>query len=310
MTMTMTGSRRVTATASILLLVSLASSVLLLLRLDQVRATATLEDVLYFNSPKLVKRLSLGYDGLLADIYWTRAVQYFGNRHVTRTATEYNLLAPLLEITTALDPKLIAAYEFGANFLGPKPPEGAGQPDKAIALLEGGIRTNPDNWRLYYDLGFFYYMDLKDYGRAAEAFERGTKVPKAHPFLRVMAAQMAQHAGEIQTARMLWQATYSTTTDDQIRQNAVEHLRALQVDESITELEEMVAQYEQQKGVTPSSFNVMMGAGILRGLPVDPDGKPYKLMADGRIELRNPEDFPFVEKGLPPGYKAGPPKLH
>jgi tetratricopeptide (TPR) repeat protein len=215
-----------------------------------------------------------------------------------------------LEITTALDPKLIVAYEFGANFLGPKPPEGAGQPDKAIALLEGGIRTNPDNWRLYYDLGFFYYMDLKDYGRAADAFERGSKVPKAHPFLRVMAAQMAQHAGEIQTARMLWQATYATTTDDQIRQNAVEHLRALQVDENITELEKRVAQYEQQKGVTPSSFNVMMGAGILRGVPVDPDGKPYKLMADGRIELRNPEDFPFVEKGLPPGYKPGPPKLH
>jgi tetratricopeptide (TPR) repeat protein len=306
----MTASRRVTTVASVLLLLSLASSVLLLRRLDQVRATATLEDVLYFNSPKLVKRLSLGYDGLLADIYWTRAVQYFGSRHVTRSASDYNLLAPLLEITTALDPKLIVAYEFGAHFLGPKPPEGAGQPDKAIALLEGGIRTNPDNWRLYYDLGFVYYMDLKDYARASEAFERGTKVPKAHPFLRVMAAQMAQHAGEIQTARMLWQATYATTTDDQIRQNAVEHLRALQVDESITKLEEMVAQYEQQTGVTPSSFNVMIGAGILRGVPVDPDGKPYKLMADGRIELRNPEDFPFVEKGLPPGYKAVPPKLH
>ena len=305
----MTGSRRVTTVASILLLLSLASSVLLLRRLDQIRAAATLEDVLYFSSPKLVQRLSLGYDGLLADIYWTRAVQYFGSRHVTR-ATDYNLLAPLLEITTALDPKLVVAYEFGANFLGPKPPEGAGQPDKAIALLEGGIRNNPDDWKLYYDLGFFYYMDLKDYARAAEAFDRGTKVPKAHPFLRVLAAQMAQHAGEIQTARMLWQATYATTTDDQIRQNAVEHLRALQVDENITELEKRVAQYEQQTGVTPSSFNVMIGAGILRAVPVDPDGKPYKLMADGRIELRNPEEFPFVEKGLPPGYKAGPPKLH
>ena len=304
----MSGSRKVTAVASVLLLLSLASSVLLLRRLDQVRAAATLEDVLYFNSPKLVKRLSLGYDGLLADIYWTRAVQYFGGRHVTR-ATDYNLLAPLLEITTALDPKLVVAYEFGANFLGPKPPQGAGQPDKAIALLEDGIRTNPDNWRLYYDLGFVYYMDLKDYARASEAFERGTKVPKAHPFLRVLAAQMAQHAGEIETARMLWQATYATTYDDMIRQNATAHLRALQVDEDITVLEKMVAQYRQQTGVLPSSFNVLIGAGILRGVPVDPDGKPYKLLADGRIELRNPDDFPFVEKGLPPGYKPGPPKL-
>jgi tetratricopeptide (TPR) repeat protein len=306
----MTGSRRVTTVASVLLLLSLVSSVLLLRRLDQLRTTATLEEVLYFNSPKLVKRLSLGYDGLFADIYWTRAVQYFGGKHVTRTATDYKLLSPLLEITTALDPKLIVAYEFGANFLGPNPPEGAGQPDKAIALLEGGIRNNPNDWKLYYDLGFFYYFDLKDYARAAEAFERGAKVPKAHPFLRAMAAQMAQHAGEIQTARMLWQATYANTQDDLIRQNAAEHLRALQVDENVTELERMVAQYRQQTGVAPSSFNVLIGAGMLRGVPVDPDGKPYKLLADGRIELRNPEDFPYVEKGLPPGYKAGTPRLH
>src|SRR5260370_41033342 len=149
--MTMTGSRRVTTVASILLLLSLASSVLLLRGLDQVRAAAPLEDVLYFNSPTLVKQLSLGYDGLFADIYWTRAVQYFGSKHVTRTATDYKLLSPLLEITTALDPKLVVAYEFGANFLVPKPPEGAGQPDKTITLLESCIRSNPEDCQRYYN---------------------------------------------------------------------------------------------------------------------------------------------------------------
>ena len=306
----MNGSRKVTVTASVLLLLSLAASVFILRRLDQVRTHATLEEVLYFNSPKWVKRLSLGYDGLLADIYWTRAVQYFGGRHAAG-AEDFKLLAPLLEITTALDPKLTVAYQFGANFLSPSPPDGAGMPDKAVDLVESGIRNNPENWKLYYELGFiYYYMEPKDYAKAAEAFERGTKAPNAHPFLRVLAAQMAQHAGEIQTSRMLWQAAYATTRDDHIRKNAVAHLRALKVDEDITELEQLVAQYKQQTGVLPPSFNVMIGAGILRGVPVDPDGKPYKLMADGRIELRNPEDFPFVEKGLPPGYKAEPPKLH
>jgi|CZKY01.1.fsa_nt_gi tetratricopeptide (TPR) repeat protein len=307
----MRGSRQVTVAASTLLLLSLASSVLLLRRLDQVRTTATLEEVLYFNSPKWIKRLSLGYDGLLADIYWTRAVQYFGNRHVTGRATDYNLLSPLLEITTALDPKLIVAYQFGANFVAPQPPEGAGMPDKAIALVEYGIRNNPDNWKLYYELGFiYYYMEPREYAKAAEAFERGTKVPNAHPLLRVLAAQMAQHAGEIQTARMLWQTAYATTQEDLIRKNAVAHLRALKVDEDITELEKVVARYRERTGVLPSSFDVLIGAGMLRGVPVDPDGKPYRLLADGRIELRSPEDFPFVVKGLPPGYKPEPPKFH
>jgi len=305
----MSGSRKVTVTASVVLLLSLASSVFLLGRLDQMRTTATLEEVLYLNSPKWVRRLSLGYTGLLADIYWTRAVQYFGSHHVVK-AKDYNLLYPLLEITTALDPKLIVAYQFGANFLAPKPPEGAGQPDQGVALVEYGIRNNPDNWKLYYELGFLYYVEKKDYAKAAEAFERGAKVPHAHPLLHVLAAQMAQHAGEIQTSRMLWQATYATTQDDLIRKNAVDHLRALKVDEDITELEKIIVRYREQTGLLPSNFNALIGAGMLPGVPADPDGKPYKLLADGRIELQNPEDFPFVEKGLPPEYKPAPPKFH
>ena len=307
----MSGSRKVTVTTSLVLLFSMASSIFLLKRLDQSRTTATLDEVLYLNSPKWVKRLSLGYTGLLADIYWTRAVQYFGGKHVTAAAKDYRLLYPLLEITTELDPKLIVAYQFGANFLAPKPPDGAGQPEQAVALVEHGIKNNPDNWKLYYELGFiYYYMESKNYAKASESFERGTKVPNAHPFLRVLAAQMAQHAGEIQTSRMLWQAAYATTQDPMVRDNAAAHLRALQVDEDVTQLEKVVAAYQKSTGRLPSSMNALIGAGLLRGVPVDPDGKPYKLMPDGRIELRNPDDFPFVEKGLPPGYIPGPPKFH
>jgi tetratricopeptide (TPR) repeat protein len=303
----MSGARKVTVTASVLLVLCLAGSVVLLRRLDQVRPTATLEQVLYLNSPKWVKRMSLGYDGLLADIYWTRAVQYFGSHHVVR-AKDYNLLPPLLEITTALDPKLIVAYQFGANFLGPKPPEGAGQPEKAVALVEDGIRNNPDNWKLYYELGFiYYYMEPRQYAKAAEAFERGTKVPNAHPFLRVLAAQMAQHAGEIQTSRMLWQATYATSQDKLIRRNAVDHLKALQVDEDVTVLEEIVGRYRQQTGKLPTSMSELERAGLLREILQDPTGRPYKLMADGRIEVQDPERLPFITKGLPPGMESPQP---
>ena len=112
-----------------------------------------------------------------------------------------DLLAPLLEITTTLDPHLLVAYEYGANFLAPKPPNGAGMPEKAIQLEEFGIHNNPNDWQLYYELGFIHYMDLKDYAKAAEAFARGSQIPNAHPFLKVMAAQMAQHAGDTQMAR-------------------------------------------------------------------------------------------------------------
>jgi hypothetical protein len=300
--------RKITLVASICLVLSLAASSFVLHRVDQLRPQATLDEVLFLSSPTVIKRASLGYDGLIACIYWTRAVQYFGSRHHF-SAESFDLLAPLLEITAHLDPHLIVAYEFGSSFLSPKPPNGAGQPERAIELMQYGIENNPDNWRLYYDLGFVYYMELRDYKNAAETFERGSHVPNAHPFLKIFAAQMAQHAGEYQTARMLWSATYQTTQDEQIKQNAFEHLRGLRVDEDVQHLQDAVTRFGERTGRLPVSMAELVAAEHLPATPVDPDGHPYKMTPEGRVEVRSPDDFGFATQGLPPGYKPVP-KFH
>jgi hypothetical protein len=291
--------------AAACLVLSLAASSFVLHHVDQLRPQATLDEVLFLSSPKVIKRASLGYDGLMACIYWTRAVQYFGNRHHYYAAS-YNLLAPLLEITAHLDPHLVVAYEFGSSFLAPQPPFGAGQPKSAIDLMNYGIENNPDNWRLYYDLGFVYFTELKDYKNAAEAFARGSRVPNAHPFLKVLAAQMASHAGDYETARSLWMASYQNTQDKLIRQNAVDHLRALRVDEDVEHLQAAVTRFGERTGHLPASMEELATAERWARIPVDPDGHPYKLTLEGRIEIREPHDFQFATKGLPPGFKAWP----
>jgi len=297
----MKSSTRIMATASIVLVICMMSSVLLLRKLDQLRSGGTAEEVLYISSPTVLKRSSLGYGGLLADVYWTRAVQYFGSKH-HNGAQHYELLAPLLEITTALDPQLLVAYEYGANFLAPKPPDGAGMPRRAIELAEYGIRNNPNEWKLYYQLGFIYYTELQDYAAAADAFDRGSRVPNAHPWLKLMAAQMAEHAGDLQTARMLWTTMYQSPQDRSIRANAAAHLRALQVDEDVLVLERLVNIYRDKTGRVPNSFSDLEAAGLLRGTATDPLGRPYRLMPDGHVVVRVPDDLPFLKKGIPPGY--------
>jgi len=305
----MTSRHRVTIVATTCLVVSMTAYVLLLGRIDRIRPHEIVEDSLYVSSPKLVRRASLGFDGLMACIYWTRTVQYFGHRHFFREHT-YNELAPLLQITTALDPHLLPAYQFGASFLAPAPPNGAGQPDRAIKLMEYGIRNNPNNWQLYYDLGFVYYTELKDYHKAAEVFDAGSKVPNAHPFLKVLAARTAEQAEDFGTARLLWSAAYQTSNETNIKQNALEHLRAIQVDEDVTNLQAAVARFNQNNGRLPTSMWELAGAEHLPGVPVDPDGNPYELTLDGSVLVQHPDDFPFAQKGLPPGYIPGPPKFH
>jgi hypothetical protein len=146
--------------------------------------------------------------------------------------------------------------------------------------------------------------DLKNYAGAADAFLRGSKVPNAHPFLKILAAQMAEHGGDAKTAQMMWSATYQTTHDKMIRANAAAHLRALQVEQDVTQIEELVERYRQAAGRAPSGFVDMTRAGHLRGVPVDPLGNPYLMSADGHVILSDPDAFPFTQKGLPAGYVA------
>lgn len=306
----MTSRRRTTIVATACLLASTAMSAMLLHNIDRLRPHAAIEDVLYVDSPKVLKRASLGFDGLMACIYWTRTVQYFGHRHFEHSES-YNELAPLLEITTALDPKLYPPYQFGASFLAPAPPNGAGQPDRAIQLMNFGIAHNPDNWQMYQNLGFIYYTELRNYQKASEAFERGSRIPGAHPFMKVMAAQMAEHGGDYTTARMLWTATYDASHDSDIRRNALEHLRAIAVDETVISLQNAVTRFGERTGRLPSGMDELASAEHFPGIPTDPDGNPYQLTARGLVVLARPDDFPFVTKGLPPGYKPSAlPKFH
>ena len=294
--------QRTTLVAAACLVFSVAASVTVLRRVDRIRPEAPLEDALYVTSPNIVKRASLGYNGLMACIYWTRAVQYFGQRHFEGTGS-YNELAPLLEIATHLDPHLTVVYHFGASFLAPKPPGGAGEPVRAIELMDYGIQNNPSDWHLYYDLGFVYYTELKNYPKASEAFARGAAIPGAHPSLRILAARMAEHGGDIETARILWTETLESNNDEQIKANAAEHLRGLKVDDDVIHLQSAVASFKRQTGRLPATMLELASAEGIPGIPLDPDGSAYLLTLDGRIQLQHPDDFPFATQGLPPGYK-------
>jgi len=289
-------NRKTTWITALLLVALLSGSVVARRRVEQQRGNqATLEEVLYLPSGKAVKRLSLGYSSLLADIYWTRAVQYFGSRHIAH-AERYDLLAPLLEITTDLDPHLIVAYENGSIFLSQQQPDGAAQPDQAVALVEKGIRNNPTYWRLYFTLGFIHYVDRHDTKSAQEAFEKGSEVPGALPWMKVMAARMAEKSDDPSTAGYLWKTILETTTDKDIKQTAIMHLTSLHAQADIEALEKRTGIYEQRFGKPPESWSDLIRAGLLNGVPTDPDGQPYKLRLDGTVQVQDPKKFPYIER--------------
>ena len=73
-------------------------------------------DELVLRSGPMLKAMSLEYAPLMADLYWTQVVQYYGDKSVRHDAN-FELLWPLLDVTTTLDPNLLVAYRFGSMFL-------------------------------------------------------------------------------------------------------------------------------------------------------------------------------------------------
>ncbi len=296
----MSSSRTVTVVSTAVLVLCMAASIMLTRRIDTLREDVALREVLWIPSAQTLKHMSLGFDGLLADVYWTRVVQYFGAKHRAK-AEQYKLLEPLLDITTTLDPKLLPAYEFGGVFLAQHPPQGAGDPKAAARLVQKGIRNNYLAWRLRYTLGFIYWMELHDNKKAAEVFEEGSRVPGAHPWMITMAARVAQEGGDRDKARFLWTNILESTSDEMIKNTARERLRALDIDEYVEQVQQRVDKFKELTGNYPSSFSEMVAQGWLRSVPRSPKGVPLDIL-NGHVELRDYKDYPFITLGKPEGY--------
>jgi tetratricopeptide (TPR) repeat protein len=242
----------------------------------------------------VVKKLSLEYAPLAGAIYWTRAVQYYGENHRLQEG-KLELLWPLLDVATTLDPHLIVAYRFGSIFLSAPFPTGVGRPDLAVKLLERGLKENPDYWRLYQDLGNVYYFDMKNYPRASEAFAEGSKNPHAHIWMKVMAAKIAAEGESLETSFFLWRDIYQTTTDKIVKDNAARHLKIVKAQMDLRELNRLADEFEKQRKQRPTRISDLQQAGMMNVIPVDPEEFPYAFGPGGRAEV-NPKSPLAKEK--------------
>lgn len=252
------------------------------------------EDALYVQSGRAVQRLSVGYRMLVADLYWIRTIQYYGgvklrlnqDRPVQApdapAPTDYRLLYPLLDLTTSLDPDFKIAYRFGAIFLAEPYPSGAGRPDLAIALLEKGLAARPDKWEYMQDIGFVHYWWRHDFKAAASWFEKASQAPGGPWFLRSLAATTLAEGGDRASSRELWTSIRESAEIDWLRNEADRRLMQLDAADFIDALQKDVDR-ARAAGVDASSWNALVRAGAVRGLPVDPTRTPLELDAEGHV---------------------------
>jgi tetratricopeptide (TPR) repeat protein len=241
---------------------------------------------------KRLKGYALGAEGLLADWYWMRSLQYIGGKIERQGLENLNiedlsplnprLLYPLLENATELDPHLIAAYSYGATVLP------AINADQAIALTEKGIAANPDKWRLLQYLGYIYWR-LKDYEKAAETYERGSRVPGAPPFFKLMAARMKTESGSRDTARQIYSMMLEETSDGEIRETAQLRLMELDSRDERDTIDEAMKSFSEHNGRCASGWPELLAYIEKASLPLG-----HHLRVDGANHLVDPSGVPYL----------------
>lgn len=240
------------------------------------RETASVQQILYVRSPAVLQRLVLGFDALAADVYWIRAIQHYGGQRRTSAGTRsYDLLYPLLDITTTLDPHFNIAYRFGAIFLSEPYPGGPGRPDQAVALLRKGLAAHPTRWQYHHDIAFVYYWSLRDPIAAAAWFQRAADQPGAPNWLAPVAAAMLAKGNDRASARVLWRQILQSE-EEWLRRGAQRALAQLDALDQLDELNRHLAS-AGLPAAPPYSWSALIRAGRLRGVPRDPAGTPYKL---------------------------------
>jgi len=237
-------------------------------------------NLLYVRSPEVMSRMALSYDALLADLYWIRAVQHYGGTRLSvEPDRQYDLLYPLLDLTTSLDPRFNVAYLFGSIFLSEMPPGGPGRPDLAIALLEKGLRAQPARWEFAQAIGFVQYWWRQDYQQAALWFRRASELPQAPDWMAPLAATTLAQGGNRQSSRLLWLHIARTAEVDWYRNEARRRLQQLDAMDQLDLLQRAVDAFRGRQGMAPSSWADLREAGYLRGTPADPTGTPYRLQS-------------------------------
>ena len=296
-----------------LVVVCLASAIALQVARDvRYPTVASPVDELYFTSGDSIGRMSLSFKPLLADLYWIRAVQYFGGTRIAaqeardagREAppSHYDLLYPLLDVTTTLDPQFNIAYRFGAIFLAEGYPNGPGQPQLAIKLLDKAFAANPTKWQYVYDKAFVYYWSVKDYQQSAHWFSEAAKIKGSPSWMPGLAAFMLGQGGDRRNSRFLWQQIHDDTAEQQyMRDNATFHLTQLDLADQADGLSALLDRYRAQTGLHPMDFEPLVRVGWLGAVPTDVEGVPFVIdPRTGRATLRRPSRYaPLPEEPLP-----------
>ncbi len=223
-----------------------------------------------------MKGFALGTEGLIADWYWMKSLQYIGNKMMNNneqlnindmTALNPRLLYPYLDNASDLDPQFIELYSYGAMLLP------AIDHYQAIQIVQKGIKNNPNEWRLYHYLGYIYWK-IGEFQKASETYEKGSIIKDAPDWMRLMSARVKADGGGRETARLIYSQMIEQVADDQTKESAKLHLQLLDWLDERDAVRPVLKEFKKDNNRCPKNWREILP--LLQSIKL-PSGQDFRI---------------------------------
>jgi hypothetical protein len=241
-------------------------------------APAHTGDVAFVPEPGFAKLAAFGFDTLLSDYYWLRAVQIVGSQEGPYGRSAH--LGRLIDVVTTLDPWVDHAYRFAAVWMIDDEPAVR----HANAILERGIEHHPDEWRNRFYLGFNHFFFLGENAEAAAVLEPAVALPGAPRYLGRLVARLRSESGggDLAAAAAFLNELNRQTDDPYARAEYEKALDEIETERRARVLDAARAEFERRQGrdIARVEELVTVPPPVLRQLPPEPHGWEWELEAE------------------------------
>jgi len=232
--------------------------------------------LLYLPSAEMLELVSLGNEGLVADILYLWSIQYYSKY---KPHEQFLYLETVYDLITDLDPLYQDAYRVGALIMELPTIEEAKYKTAVIRLFDKALRNMPNNGEIAEAAGWDMYVRYRDKPEALRYFKSAAAVPDSpHRLKRFIAVWGDEEEGWLfEDAMSYWMEVRDEAETDYDLAVCEKQIYRLIASRDEATLNPVLQSWKLRHGICAGSWQELVVAGWLGEIPTDYFGKEYRI---------------------------------